>query len=201
MPVQLTCSGCKTTLKVRDDLAGRKVKCPKCASVLTVPDEGQDATEIIPGMDEAVTEGPRPTPAKSKPEKKPSAAIKSRRDDPDDDEEDEPRPRPKKRSRRDDDDDEDDRPRTRGEFKPCPKCGAHGAEKVLWTFWGSFYGPAMFTHVRCPECDYAYNGKTGRSNIIPAVIFFTLPLLAIFGILGFIGYILYSRGALDFIFK
>jgi hypothetical protein len=196
MPVQLTCAGCKTTLKVRDDLAGRKVKCPKCAAVLTVPDEGQDATEIIPGPDEAVTAAPRPAPAKSKPVKKPSAAIKSRRDDPDDEDDDRPRRRPAKRSRRDDDDedDDDDRPRSRGDYKPCPKCGAEGAEKVLWTFWGSFYGPALFTHVRCPECDYAYNGKTGRSNLIPAIIFFSLPLLAICGIIGGVAYFFHMQG-------
>jgi hypothetical protein len=75
------------------------------------------------------------------------------------------------------------------QYKPCPRCGARKSERVVFTFWGSFYGPALFTHVRCPRCSYAYNGRTGRSNLIPAIIFVTVPLvliLAIFGGLGFL---------------
>jgi predicted RNA-binding Zn-ribbon protein involved in translation (DUF1610 family) len=83
-------------------------------------------------------------------------------------------------------------------YKPCPQCGATGAKRVLWTAWGSFYGPAMFTHVRCPECGYKYNGRSGRSNLIPAIIFVTVPLLGILGILGGIVYMLVSRNYIKF---
>jgi hypothetical protein len=55
---------------------------------------------------------------------------------------------------------------------------------VAWTIWGSFYGPALFTHVRCPECDYGYNGQTGRSNIVPAIIFVTIPAILIAAVVG-----------------
>jgi endogenous inhibitor of DNA gyrase (YacG/DUF329 family) len=78
-------------------------------------------------------------------------------------------------------------------FKPCPRCGAEGARRVLFTFWGSFYGTALFNHVRCPECQYAYNGRTGRSNLIPAIIFVTIPLLIIAGLLSFIGWVVWTR--------
>ena len=67
---------------------------------------------------------------------------------------------------------------------------------MLWTAWGSFYGPAMFTHVCCPDCNYRYNGKTGGSNLIPAILFFTAPLIGILAIIGAVVYILYSRGHL-----
>jgi hypothetical protein len=37
MPILLTCSQCQKTLKVRDELAGKRVKCPQCQAVLHVP--------------------------------------------------------------------------------------------------------------------------------------------------------------------
>jgi hypothetical protein len=67
-------------------------------------------------------------------------------------------------------------------WKPCPSCGQKKGERVLWTLWGSFYFSAMFHHVRCAECGTKYNGNTGRSNIVPAIICVTIPLLAIVGI-------------------
>src|SRR5262249_458952 len=56
------------------------------------------------------------------------------------------------------------------------------------------YGPAMFTHVRCRDCGYCYNGKTGGSNLIPAVIFVAVPLIGILGILGGLAYVVFLRG-------
>jgi hypothetical protein len=37
MPVQFVCEHCGKTLRVRDDLAGRRIKCPKCQGVVRVP--------------------------------------------------------------------------------------------------------------------------------------------------------------------
>lgn len=201
MPFSLTCKGCKSTLKAPDELAGKKVKCPKCKTLVKVPleqDEDDDEpVEVMP--DERVRQAP---PRKAAP-------ARSRRDDDDEDEEEDDRPaRRSTRVRQEDDDDRRRRrPRDRdaddlddGEedtgprYKPCPNCGKRGAKRVLWTVWGSFYGPAMFTHVRCPKCRTAYNGKTGRSNLIPAVVLFTLPLLGILAIIGGMVYLLYSRG-------
>ncbi len=87
--------------------------------------------------------------------------------------------------------DEDAPPVRRKGFRPCPRCGAEGPKRVLWTPWGSFYGPALFHHVRCRECRYAYNGRTGRSNLLWAMIFVTIPSLIIAGLLTFIGFVLY----------
>jgi hypothetical protein len=205
MPVSLTCTGCKCVLTVRDDLAGKKVKCPRCALALVVPEATEEAefaaVEVIP--DDRVSDEP-PDKPRSRP----------RRDDPD--EEDRPRGRVREedeedrgrrrrrdreedeedrgRRRRDRDEEEDDRPVRRSKYKPCPRCGEEDPRKVMWTAWGSFYGPAMFTHVRCRDCGYCYNGKTGGSNLIPAVIFVAVPLIGILGILGGLAYVVFLRG-------
>lgn len=98
-----------------------------------------------------------------------------------------------------DDEPDERRPKKKSKsFKPCPKCGAGGAKRVTWTPWGSFYGPAMFNHVRCPQCDYKYNGKTGGSNLIPAIIFVTIPLLLIGAIVGGLIYFLISTNRWPF---
>src|SRR5260370_38009241 len=36
MPIQVTCN-CGRSLRVKDELGGRKVRCPACASVVPVP--------------------------------------------------------------------------------------------------------------------------------------------------------------------
>ena len=38
MPITLTCSGCGQSFQLRDEMAGRKVRCPECQSVQVVPD-------------------------------------------------------------------------------------------------------------------------------------------------------------------
>ena len=79
------------------------------------------------------------------------------------------------------------RKRRKSAYAPCPGCGSRRAARVMWTFWGSFYGPAMFTHVRCPDCGTTFNGNSGRSNLIPAILFVMVPLLLLFAICGGMG--------------
>lgn len=79
-------------------------------------------------------------------------------------------------------------------YAPCPKCNAVGAQKMSFTWWGGVLGPKLMTHVKCPQCSYAYNGKTGQSNttniIIYSVVFtvigfaFLIVMFAILGILA-----------------
>ena len=49
MPIEFVCSNaeCRKTLEVADDLAGKKVRCPKCRTVMVVPraDPGSDASD------------------------------------------------------------------------------------------------------------------------------------------------------------
>jgi predicted Zn finger-like uncharacterized protein len=191
MSETMSCPGCKAQLRIRDEMAGKKIKCPRCAHVVAIP--AKTAAEVVTleevaEPEERVTAKPEPK-AKAKPaatrpcpecgERIPVEARKCRfckavvaEDEVEelDEEEDEEETRSKKRSK----------------YKPCPRCGEVGAKRVVWTAWGSFYGPAMFSHVRCPECGYKYNGRSGRSNLIPAIIFVSVPLmfiLAIFGVL------------------
>lgn len=37
MPIKFKCSGCSAVLQVKDELAGKKGRCPKCQSVIVVP--------------------------------------------------------------------------------------------------------------------------------------------------------------------
>jgi len=149
MTTSIRCPGCQSSLRVRPELAGKRVKCPKCGKPVQVPAEEEELVELV-AVDEE--------------------------EEPEEEEEEEERPQ-----------------RKSSKYKPCPQCGAKGARKVKWTAWGSFYGPAMFTHVRCPECDYAYNGRTGGSNLIPAILFVAVPLMGILALIGVIVYIVVTR--------
>lgn len=57
------------------------------------------------------------------------------------------------------------------EYVACPKCGGDRIKKVGYTWWGGFIGPRLFTHVKCIRCNTTYNGKTGKSNTTPIIIF------------------------------
>jgi hypothetical protein len=39
MPIEVFCAGCKTRFKVSDKFAGKKGPCPKCKTVITVPEK------------------------------------------------------------------------------------------------------------------------------------------------------------------
>jgi predicted Zn finger-like uncharacterized protein len=186
MSISLKCNGCQSTLRVRDELSGKKVKCPRCQTVLVVPKPAEVAVGAAAGQ----TGAARPRTGKT-------GRIQAT----------EPAPRRKQAIRTDRDRGQGAVPpvapsgRTGGKpgkYKPCPKCGADGARRVKWTAWGSFYGPRLFTHVACQECGYCYNGKTGRSNLLAAIIFVSMPLLGIVGIIGGIVWMLMQRGYLKF---
>jgi hypothetical protein len=89
VPISVACTSCSAKLNAPDQAAGKRVKCPKCQSVIAVPAPVDDF--------EVLDDEPEP--------KKPVRKVV--------DEEDDDRPA-RKRSRRDDDDeDDDDRPRSR----------------------------------------------------------------------------------------
>src|SRR5262249_24088637 len=44
MAIAVTCPQCHTTLRVADNAAGRKVRCPKCAAVADVPTDQPSST-------------------------------------------------------------------------------------------------------------------------------------------------------------
>jgi len=59
MPISLVCSNCEKNLKIPDEMAGKKVRCPACKTVLTVP--------AVEEEEEAVDEDEAPPPPKKKP--------------------------------------------------------------------------------------------------------------------------------------
>jgi hypothetical protein len=66
MPISLSCD-CGRDLRVKDELAGRKIRCPACSGVLAVPrpqpatDEDDEIVTVMPVESPA----PRPSPAQA----------------------------------------------------------------------------------------------------------------------------------------
>jgi predicted Zn finger-like uncharacterized protein len=159
MPLDVKCPGCSAAFKVKDEHAGKKMKCPKCAKIVSIPQKEEEVIEDVEVVDDE--------PAA---EETPTAMFDF------EEQISQPRARKEKAAPK-----TPDRPKgpTWGKYIACPNCGGREAKRVKWTWWGSFYGPKMFTHVRCVDCGYAFNGKTGDSNVIPAVLFVIIPLVLI----------------------
>jgi predicted nucleic-acid-binding Zn-ribbon protein len=67
------------------------------------------------------------------------------------------------------------------QYAPCPKCRSTGAERMSFTWWGGLIGPKILTHVKCPGCGYAYNGKSGKDNTTGIVIYSVIVGLVVLG--------------------
>jgi hypothetical protein len=127
----IACSSCQAKIKVPDNAAGKKGKCPKCGAVMLIP-AAEAAPEVppeVPPVAAAPAPPPPPAPAPALPDLFPRAEeavsetpssgpppipTRSRRDR-DEDEEDE-EDRPSRRRRDDDAGEEDDEPRRRGDL-------------------------------------------------------------------------------------
>ncbi|OUT57957.1 hypothetical protein SV7mr_10030 [Stieleria bergensis] len=53
----------------------------------------------------------------------------------------------------------------------CPGCQSVYATKVKFTLWGGALGPKLFHHVKCDQCGTKYNGRSGKSNLVPILIY------------------------------
>jgi len=56
-------------------------------------------------------------------------------------------------------------------YVPCPRCRMPSPQPVKFTWWGGLLGPKMLSHVKCQQCQLAYNGKTGQSNTTGIIIY------------------------------
>lgn len=102
-PLEIQCPGCQRKLRVPATAAGKRVRCPQCANVISVPGGGEiTSTPKPPPPPPAMSR----MPASSHIEEDDDRPRRPRADDDDDDE------GPRRRSR--DDDDDDDRPIRRG---------------------------------------------------------------------------------------
>jgi hypothetical protein len=189
MSIIVICPGCKAKLRVRDEYAGKSMKCPRCSATAPIP--AKEVSEVEP-IEETGIEEVRPfrgPPERQRPSER-RRTIKCPecgRRNPD-------TARQCRFCEAPLDADEDFGEREDSAYVPCPKCGAPGPSKVKWTWWGSYLGPKLFHQVRCPECEHSYNGMSGGSNIGPMIIFVTIPLLGIAGILVALFFVLKSKG-------
>ena len=53
----------------------------------------------------------------------------------------------------------------------CPSCHHPRFTKVSFTIWGGFIGPRLLNHVKCNECGTTFNRRSGKSNLIPIIIY------------------------------
>lgn len=124
MPIKFNCA-CGKTLQVKDEFAGRRVKCPACSAVATVP-AADPGFEVVndPGFEVVDTPAAPPPVQSAIPRAMPVARTgddrprQSRDEDDNDtpqsrrrDEDEDDRPRKKRR-----DDDDDERPRKKKKF-------------------------------------------------------------------------------------
>ncbi len=66
MSLSLTCDACARTIKVKDEYAGRKIRCPGCQETLLVPEAEDDfLEEAAPAVSRTATKSAR-KPAKSR---------------------------------------------------------------------------------------------------------------------------------------
>ena len=167
----VTCPSCQAALNVRAEHAGRSLKCPHCQAVFTVPGPAMPLLLESAG-EETPPSATKPCPACGR--LIAAAARKCRFCNTWLDGEREDRPAPGS-----------------SPYPPCPRCGARGAKRVIWTLWGSFYGPALLRHVRCPRCGCAYNGRTGRSNLPGILVFVAVVYGLLLTIVGGAFYMIY----------
>jgi hypothetical protein len=67
MSIKLECMACGRNLRVKDDMAGRKARCPGCSKVMTVPAVVEelpvvDDDEEVPEVDDEEAPAARPRP-------------------------------------------------------------------------------------------------------------------------------------------
>lgn len=48
MTIQFKCGQCGQTLKVGDNAAGKRAKCPKCQSVVSIPEVSDESSDLGP---------------------------------------------------------------------------------------------------------------------------------------------------------
>src|SRR5438067_703406 len=60
MPLSVSCGNCGKSFKVADELAGRRVRCPACQSVVAVPSLSAGPPPVTAAEEAESVEAPRP---------------------------------------------------------------------------------------------------------------------------------------------
>ena len=145
MPITFSC-GCGRSLKVADELAGKRVRCPACNKAAEVPPADDGGFEVV---DDEPLKPVRATVAKAVPakakrpeddfelvdddEEEVKPKKKKRRDD---DEDERPAKRTSQKSKRYDDDDDEDDDRPRKKKRKSQPAEASGGKRLLYIFGG-----------------------------------------------------------------
>jgi len=74
MAISVTCGNCGKTLRVKDELAGRRGKCPGCQSAIVIPSPAAAAAQNPFGDDDDVVTPPAYAPASAAPAAAPARA-------------------------------------------------------------------------------------------------------------------------------
>jgi phage FluMu protein Com len=186
--IQLKCPHCTKEIRAAEEHAGKKIRCPKCKEVLTLPAADTAVQAAAPRQAPApVKKGPPPIPKRPPVEEEEDVPTmeaieeddvpvrKVRRDEPEEDDDEEYERKRRKRKKQ--------RLRRKGAYADCPNCDARGdAHRVGFTWWGGLVGPAILCHVRCNECGTCYNGRSGKSNNVAIGIYLGVGLL--FGVIA-----------------
>jgi hypothetical protein len=170
--IHITCQHCSRDIRVADEHAGKRIRCPGCKEVLTLPAAAAapQPAKAAPVPSSIKKTAPPPIPKRRPPEDDDEeiAVAEAVDEDEDEDEDDEPRPRKRKRRKR--------RGR-QGSYADCPNCDAPGdASPVGFTWWGGILGPRLLSHVRCNDCGTCYNGSSGKSNDTAILIYVLVSL-------------------------
>ena len=64
MSILVTCDSCQSALRTKDEYAGRRIRCPKCEAVITVP--GEEAMTVIAEADTGLAKVEKGGPGKLK---------------------------------------------------------------------------------------------------------------------------------------
>ncbi len=178
MPITFTCT-CGKMLRVKDELAGKSVRCPVCSAAVVVP-------SAAPAW-EVVEDEPPPLPkAKSSPVRATPVVKKIELDDDDEDRprnrrrDDEDDERPRKRRDDDDDDDDEDRPRKKKKYQSKKvgkeeKHSSFGMEKGIINSGVAGGAIAMFVAV-----------VWFVLGLVNDLIFYYPPILFVIGLIAFV---------------
>ncbi len=105
MPELITCPECQGKLRIKDELLGKKIKCPKCQKAFVAKVEEKEPAE--PEEIEEEEAPARPAARKRRDEDEDERPRKKRRDEEEEEEDD----RPRKKRRDEEDEEEEDAPK------------------------------------------------------------------------------------------
>jgi phage FluMu protein Com len=190
MPFTIACTNCEKTLKVPDEMAGKKVRCPACKSVVLVPaanDEDAAIQEDAPAPKKKAA----PPPLRKRRDEEEEEDEPEEEEDLDSDDDDEPR---RKRKRyRDDDDEVDVRRkrksshayalgRTAGPGIALMVCGGTGTVVFIAAAILNFIGIALFAQAGQIQVPAGQNpGAYQFGQVVGSVFMITINAVVGYG--------------------